>query len=68
MQKDAIRDEMEYNQRDYKHHIEKAERMDTLAKTAGVVEDAADIGVETISHMTGPTGEMIKEGYDAARI
>lgn len=64
---DNIRGDMEFEQKQYRRHIKRAETMDTLSKGAQVVGEVADVSIDVLAEATGPAGQSIKKGYEAAK-
>jgi|GEM_PF-5962100 len=64
---DNIHEDIEFEQKQYKRHIKRAQLMDTLSKGAQMVEKAADVGVDALSEATGPVGKSIKTTYETAK-
>jgi len=64
---DNIRGDIKFERKQYKRFIKRAETMDKFSKGAQLVEDAADIGIDALSEVTGPAGKSIKKTYEIAK-
>ncbi|TAK12205.1 MAG: hypothetical protein EPO32_09650 [Anaerolineae bacterium] len=60
---DSVRAEMDRHQQSYQQHMQTAERNDRYSSVAGLVETAADIGVDALAECTGPVGKSVKYTY-----